>query len=112
ATGAPAMAVGAAVGSALAVSGTEGADVILPGAVAAGPGLEAGTDDETGDVCAVVSPCPGASHRTFRSNFITEKPTTNTMIPKISGIGEIRSLRPRAATGRRGATGVLTGFGG
>src|SRR6266513_534491 len=112
ATGAAAIAVGATVGAAATFGATEGADAILPGAVAAGPGLEAGTDDEPGDVCAVVSPCPGASRRTFRNNFITEKPTTNTMIPKISGIGEIRSLRPRAATGRRGATGVRTGFGG
>src|SRR6476659_948291 len=111
AAGAAAIAVGATGAGGDAAGATDGADATLPSALAAGPGLEAGTDGAA-DACAVVSVCAGASRRTFISNFITEKPITNTTIPKISGIGEIRSPRPRAATGRRGTTGALTGFGG
>src|SRR6058998_2707353 len=59
-----------------------------------------------GNVCALEPPRPGASRCTFRSNFITEKPITNTTIPKISGIGEIRS-RPVGVAGRRGIAGAL-----
>src|SRR6266478_3167888 len=113
---AAATAVGATVAADDTVGATDGADATLPGALAAGPGgkgLEPVTGDALGDVCAVDSPFPGASRCTFRSNFITEKPTTNTTIPKISGIGEMRS-RPvrRAVAGRRGTTGALTGFSG
>lgn len=91
----------------------EGADATLVGALAAGPGgtgLEPVDGDVLGDVCAVDSVFPGASRWTFSSNFITEKPITNTTIPKISGIGEIRSRL--VGTGRRGATGALTGLAG
>src|SRR6266480_2675471 len=86
----------------------DGADATVVGALAAGPDLETGPGDVLAEACAVDLVRPGASRCTFRSNFITEKPITNTTIPKISGIGEIRS-RPLGA-GRRGATGALTGL--
>jgi hypothetical protein len=90
----------------------EGADATLVGALEAGPGgtgLEPVAGDVLGDACAVDSVFPGASRWTFRSNFITEKPITNTTTPKISGIGEMRS-RPVGVAGRRGIAGVLMGL--
>src|SRR5438128_11129961 len=86
----------------------DGADATVLGALATGTGLEAGTGDVLGDVCAVDSPRPGVSRCTFKSNFITVKPITNTTLPKISGIGEMRSRPP--VTGRRGPTGALAGL--
>src|SRR5262245_34871336 len=69
------------VGPTEAGGATVGADAIAPGedSVAGGcPALGLGTGDALGDTCAVESACPGASRRTFRINFITEKPITNT----------------------------------
>ena len=74
---------------------TVGADATAPrndvSVVPGCPALGLGTGDALGDTCAVDSACPGASRRTLRINFITEKPITNTSTPKMSGIGEIRS---------------------
>src|SRR4030095_6735233 len=89
-----ATAFGTTVGATETDGATVGADATascdVP--VTAGcPPLGLGTGDALGDTCAVGSPLPGARRCTFRINFITKKPTTNTSTPKISGIGEIRS---------------------
>src|SRR5947199_1781829 len=91
-----------------------GADATAPGdisVVADGPALGVGTGDALGDTCAVDCVCPGASRRTLRINFITEKPTTNTSTPKMSGIGEIRWGLVVVGRRRR-TTGALIGFSG
>src|SRR4029077_4612347 len=100
------------VGPTEADGATVGADAIAPGDASVAPACTAfglGTGDALGDTCAVDSACPGASRRTLRINFITEKPITNTSTPKMSGIGEIRSWLVVAGRRRR-MTGALTGF--
>ena len=79
--------------------------------------VEVGMGEALGETWAVWVPC-GASRFRFMINFIAEKPTTNTRMPKISGIGETRSLLERLARlerlGRleRRTIGALTGFAG
>src|SRR5437899_1021099 len=93
---------------------TVGADATLLGdvsVVAGCPVLGLETGDALGDTWAVDSACPGASRRTLRINFITEKPTTNTSTPKMSGIGEIRWGLVVVGRRRR-TTGALIGFSG
>src|SRR5262245_40068469 len=98
------------VGPAEAAGATVRADAVAPGhaSVALGcPAFGLGTGDALGDTCAVDSVCPGASRRTLRISFITEKPITRTITPKIRGIGEIRSWLVGAGRRRR-MTGALT----
>src|SRR5262249_18004771 len=112
--GAAATAFRTTVGPTGADGATVGADATAPGDVSVVPGCPAlglGTGDALGDTCAVDSACPGASRRTLRINFITEKPTTNTRTPKMSGIGEMRSGLVVVGRRRR-MTGALTGFSG
>src|SRR5258708_37292379 len=109
--GTAATAFGTTVGATETDGATVGADATTPGDVWVVPGCRAlglGTGDALGDTCAD-SACPGASRRTLRINFITEKPITNTSTPKMSGIGEIRSWLVVAGRRRR-ITGALTGF--
>src|SRR4029453_19202912 len=99
--------------AAAAVAGGEavvGADATLLAGVSATAGgavVKLGVDAAAGETWAAGSPRPGAIRCKVRINFITEKPITNTRMPKMSGIGEMRS-RLRAA--RRLTTGALTGL--
>src|SRR2546430_12677725 len=107
-----ATAFGTTVGATETDGATVGADATVPGDVSVAPGCPAlglGTGDALGDTCAVDSDFPGASRRTLRINFITEKPITNTSTPKMSGIGEIRSGLLVVGRRRR-TTGAVTGF--
>ena len=80
-----------------------GASVVADDAVA-----EDGSGEAVGETCAVGSDFLGAIRCKFRINFITEKPITNTRMPKMSGIGETRSrLEPRKLS----RAGALTGLG-
>src|SRR4030095_13521791 len=102
------------VGATDAGGATVGADATAPGDASVAPGCPAlglGSGDALGDTCAVESACRGPSRRTLRINFITEKPTTNTSTPKMSGIGEMRSWLVVVGRRRR-ITGALTGFSG
>ena len=65
---------------------------------------ELGIAEALGDTWAVGPAARGAIRCTLRISFITEKPTTSTKIPNMSGIGDIRSC----LEGR--TTGVLTCF--
>src|SRR5205823_9821540 len=102
-SGGPAVATGEVAASGGAVGATVEADATVPGdasAVLGCPALRLGTGDALGEICAVDADFPGASRCTLRINFITEKPTTNTSTPKMSGIGEMRS-GPAVGAGRR-----------
>ena len=67
---------------------------------------EFGTVEALGDTCAVGSAARGAIRCKLRISFITEKPTTSTKIPIMSGIGDLRAPPEGRTTGR------LTAFGG
>ena len=108
-----AVAFGAIVGMGETGGAVVGADATLRAGVSAvavgGAIVELGVDLVPGEIWAIGSARLGASRCKLRINFITPKPITNTRIPKMSGIGEMRSRLPAA---RRLTTGALTGLGG
>src|SRR5215468_1132327 len=84
-------------------------------AIADGVAVGAAPEVALGETCVVACAPLGISRCKLTTNFITEKPITKTRIPKISGIGDTRSLLDRLERlGRleRRTTGALTGFGG
>ena len=93
---------GAAVGAEATLFA--GVSVLADDAVA-----EDGSGEAVGETCAVGSDLLGAIRCKFRINFITEKPITNTRMPKMSGIAETRSRPEPRKLSRAGA---LTGLGG
>src|SRR5439155_7600934 len=109
-------AVGAIDGAAEAV-GAEATLGVCDCAVVAGAVVELGLGVALGETWAV-SAARGAIRRRFMINFIAEKPITNTRIPKISGIGDTRSLLDRLDRLKRlerlerRTSGALTGFAG
>src|SRR5260370_41471682 len=98
--GAEAAATAVAVGTTMA----DGADATLAIAVLAVTVGEAvgefGIVEALGDTCAVGSAALGAIRRKLRISFVTEKPTTSTKIPIMSGTGDIRSPPEGRTTGR------------
>ena len=108
-----AVAFGAIVGMGETDGAVVGADATLRAGVSAvavgGAVVELGVDPVPGEIWAVGSARLGASRCKLRINFITPKPITNTRMPKMSGIGEMRS-RLEWRTWR--TAGALTGLGG
>ena len=109
---ATAFAVGTIDGAGDTDGAIVGADAILFAGVSVVAGeavAELGSEDAVGEICAVDCVRLGAIRCKLRINFITEKPITNTRMPKMSGIGETRSrLEPRKLS----RAGALTGLGG
>src|SRR5690242_19288121 len=111
-TAAAAMGFGVAVGATEIAGAADAAAATAAGEVpAAGGALGFGAvaGEALGETCAVDCECAGARRCTLRINFMTPKPITRTTIPKISGIGDTRSLPPPPSRGRRGAAGRLLG---